>query len=127
MPRISFKPKITIPPQTFPQRINVARAVQTLQDGSGGRVVTPPDKSPVIYANVPASIQNVGAKEMNVQGRLVNVIQHDVFTPTKMSLMNGDYVIFGERILILQTFKDASQLGALFILGCVEYMTVPLA
>ncbi len=127
MPRISFKPKISIPPQTFPQRINVARAVQTFEEGAGGRVVTPPDKSPVIYASVPASIQDGVAKEMNIQGRLVNVIAHDVYVNQRMQIMPGDFLLIQgtSRVLIVQTIKDVSQLGVLFVIGTIEYQISP--
>lgn len=98
-----------------------------MQDGSGGRVVTLPHDSPIVYANVPASIQDTGSKEMDIQGRLVNVLTHSVYTPTKMSLMNGDFILFGPtRVLIIQTFRDVSQVSALYLIGTIEYMVLPL-
>ena len=123
--RPNFTPRIRIPATSFPQTVNVARAVQTI-DTSGGRSVTTPDESPLVYQNVNVSIQDQGATEVNINGRLLAVLNHLVYTKTHLSLMNGDFILYGSRVLVVKAFRDIAEIGALFEIKCIEYMTKPL-
>ncbi len=117
---------MSVPDSLFPQRVNFARAVNTGAD-TVGRVVTDPFSSPVIYYSVPVNIQQTGGgKEVDIQGRKIEQHIHNIFTKTRMKLLNGDYCLFGRRAFVVQADSDVAELGILYIVQALELVTAPL-
>lgn len=124
MPRVSFTPRLSVPRKSFPSRVNIARAVVSKEPGAGGRTVTPPQQSPIIASNVPCSIQDREVKEQTSDGRTITVTKNYVYTPEAVPVMNGDFILFGDRVFIVKEPSD--QMKKIFRIGCIEYQTQPI-
>lgn len=114
-----FKPKIRVPGRLFNQAFDFSRPTQAA-DNAGGRVITGPDDSPVVYANVMCSLQPGTAEERQYFGRLESVISDLIFTKTQMSLMNGDFGFYQGRVFTIHAIRNIAELGNIYVIAATE-------
>ena len=88
--------------------------------------MTPPEQAPIIFADLPCSIQDDGAGPKVIQGRTITVKNITVYMPTSVPVINGDFILYGTRVFVVEAAVDVAQLQKLFVITCVEFMTQPL-
>lgn len=117
-----FKPRIKIQSRMFTNLFNFARPAQT-GDDAGGRVQSTPYDSPILYSQVPCSLQPIQAHEQQYFGRFAEVVSHVILTNQKMVLLTGDFGLFEGRIFVVQVVKNISTLGCLYTIAAQEIVT----